>query len=101
MYLATSRDQRQLFVTGHPEYERGTLAAEYERDVAKGLPIKVPVNYFPNDDPTRTPLVTWRSHAFLLYSNWLNYYVYQRTPYDLSAIPAPTAPAEDAPGDGA
>lgn len=87
VYLATSRDQRQLFVTGHPEYERRTLAAEYERDVAKGLDIKVPANYYPGDDPGATPLVTWRSHAFLLYSNWLNYYVYQRTPYDLSAIP--------------
>ena len=95
VYLATSRDQRQLFVTGHPEYERHTLAAEYERDVARGLDIAVPVNYYPGDDPTQKPLVTWRSHAFLLYSNWLNYYVYQRTPYDLSAIPAPAAPVEE------
>lgn len=87
VYLATSRDQRQLFVTGHPEYERRTLEAEYRRDIDRGLDIAAPVNYFPNDDPTRTPGMTWRSHAFLLYANWLNYYVYQRTPFDLSAIP--------------
>lgn len=87
VYLAASTDGRQLFVTGHPEYERYTLASEYERDVARGLPIEVPRNYYPDDDPTRPPMVTWRSHAFLLYANWLNYCVYQRTPFDLQIIP--------------
>ena len=87
LYLASSTDGRQLYVTGHPEYERYTLKTEYDRDVAKGLPIKVPKNYFPNDDPTQPPMVTWRSHAFLLYANWLNHCVYQRTPFDLEAIP--------------
>lgn len=93
VYLAASHDGRQLFVTGHPEYDRHTLRAEYERDVARGLPIEVPRNYFPGDDPTREPAVIWRSHAFLLYANWLNYCVYQRTPYDLAAIPQ--EPADD------
>lgn len=91
VYLAASADDRQLFVTGHPEYERDTLLGEYQRDVSRGLPIKVPVNYFPGDDPTRTPRMTWRSHAFLLYANWLNYYVYQRTPFDRESIPAVSA----------
>lgn len=77
---------RQIFITGHPEYDPGTLAAEYFRDVDKGLPIEVPKNYFPNDDATRDPIVSWRSYANLLYSNWLNYYVYQSTPYDISKI---------------
>lgn len=86
-YLAASDDGRQLFVTGHPEYDRFTLQAEYERDVARGLPITVPRNYFPDDDPTRPPMMTWRSHAFLLYANWLNHCVYQRTPFDLQAVP--------------
>jgi homoserine O-succinyltransferase len=95
VYLAASLDGRQLFVTGHPEYDPGTLRAEYERDVALGLSITVPRNYFPGDDPTRPPRVTWRSHAFLLYSNWLNYHVYQRTPYDLQSIPAPADPPVD------
>lgn len=87
VYLVASSDGRQLFVTGHPEYDRNTLRAEYERDVSRGLDIAVPRNYFPGDDPTRRPVVSWRSHAFLLYANWLNYCVYQRTPYDLQAIP--------------
>jgi homoserine O-succinyltransferase len=86
IYLAASRDGRRVFVTGHPEYDRLTLKAEYDRDVAKGLPIAVPVNYFPGDDPTRPPLMTWRAHAHLLYANWLNYCVYQETPYDLGAL---------------
>lgn len=77
---------RQIFITGHPEYDPGTLAAEYFRDVDKGLPIEVPKNYFPNDDATKDPIVSWRSYANLLYSNWLNYYVYQSTPYDISKI---------------
>ncbi|MFN8078594.1 MAG: homoserine O-succinyltransferase [Kineosporiaceae bacterium] len=95
VYLAASTDGRRLYVTGHPEYERYTLATEYERDLAKGMPIEVPRNYYPDDDPTRPPKVTWRSHAFLLYANWLNYCVYQRTPFDLQAIPAEPATDED------
>ncbi len=87
VYLAASADGRQLFVTGHPEYERNTLKAEYDRDVARGLPVRVPRHYFPDDDPSREPIVSWRSHAFLLYANWLNHCVYQRTPFDLQTIP--------------
>jgi len=83
--IATDRG-RQIFLTGHVEYDAGTLRDEYERDVNAGLPITVPYNYFPQDDPTKEPLVTWRSHAHLLFSNWLNYFVYQTTPYDLSEI---------------
>ncbi|WP_219106911.1 homoserine O-succinyltransferase [Austwickia sp. TVS 96-490-7B] len=86
VYLVTSEDQRQIFVTGHPEYDRDTLRTEYERDVLRGLPVSVPAHYFPGDDPAGLPRMRWRSHAFLLYANWLNYYVYQRTPYDLSMI---------------
>lgn len=89
VYLAASTDQRQLFVTGHPEYERDTLLGEYRRDVSRGLDTRVPANYFPADDPARIPQMRWRSHAFLLYANWLNYYVYQRTPFDREAIPTP------------
>ena len=87
VYMAVSDDARMVFVTGHPEYDRLTLKAEYDRDVAKGLQIAVPRNYYPDDDPTREPLVTWRSHAHLLYSNWLNYCVYQATPFDLNQLP--------------
>ncbi|MEI8094739.1 MAG: homoserine O-succinyltransferase [Spirochaetales bacterium] len=87
VYLIVSEDGRRVFVTGHPEYERFTLKAEYDRDVAKGLPIEVPRHYFPADDPTKEPGVTWKSHAHLLYANWLNYYVYQLTPYDLNQLP--------------
>lgn len=86
LYLAASRDGRRVFVTGHPEYDRLTLKAEYDRDVARGLPIGVPANYFPGDDPAQPPVMTWRSHAHLLYANWLNYCVYQETPYDLGAL---------------
>ena len=82
-----NREGRQIFVTGHSEYDAGTLKAEYERDVKAGKPIHVPDNYFPDDDPTQEPLVRWRAHANLLYSNWLNYFVYQTTPYDLAAMP--------------
>lgn len=95
VYLAATLDNRQLFVTGHPEYERYTLRAEYERDVSRRLPITVPRNYFPGDDPSAEPAVTWRSHAYLLYANWLNYCVYQRTPFDLGAIPVGQEPEED------
>ena len=86
VYLAISRDGRRVFVTGHPEYDRLTLKAEYDRDIAKGLDIKVPRNYYPDDDPSRIPVVRWRGHSNLLFSNWLNYYVYQETPYDLSEL---------------
>ncbi len=92
IYIAVSRDGREVYVTGHPEYDRLTLKAEYDRDVAKGLPIGVPANYFPGDDPRVEPLMTWRSHAHLLYSNWLNYYVYQTTPYDLEKLPVTDTP---------
>lgn len=85
-YIVTANEGRQIFVTGHSEYDAMTLDAEYKRDLAKGLPISVPYNYYPNDDPSQIPLNTWRSHSNLLYSNWLNYYVYQSTPYDLSEV---------------
>jgi len=84
VHLVGSKDGRQFFVTGHSEYDRGTLAAEYFRDVSKNLPIEIPVNYFPGDNPENTPPITWRSHGSLFYSNWLNYFVYQATPFDLS-----------------
>lgn len=79
--LAASNDGKQIFLTGHPEYDVTTLKEEYERDLAKGVEIQQPVNYFPKDNPVNKPLHTWRSHANLLYANWLNYYVYQETPY--------------------
>ncbi len=85
-HIVSSNNGRQIFVTGHSEYDRMTLAEEYFRDLNKGLPIEMPVNYFPDNDPSKLPLYTWRSHANLLYSNWLNYYVYQNTPYDLSKL---------------
>lgn len=86
VYIVISRDGRHIFVSGHSEYDRDTLAKEYFRDVKRGLNPEVPYNYFPDDDPTKIPLYTWRAHANLLFSNWLNYYVYQLTPYDLSDI---------------
>ena len=84
VHLVGSLDGRQFFVTGHSEYDRDTLANEYFRDVAKGLPIEIPQHYFPDDNPNNTPSMTWRSHGSLFFSNWLNYFVYQATPYDLS-----------------
>ena len=86
VFAVKSTDSRRFFVLGHPEYDPDTLAKEYFRDVDKGLDIAVPVNYFPGDDPSKTPLVRWRSAGQLLYTNWLNYYVYQTTPYDLRNI---------------
>ena len=86
LYAVMTDQGRQIFITGHSEYDAGTLKAEYDRDVAAGLPIEVPENYFPDNDPTKDPLVIWRGHANLLYSNWLNYYVYQTTPYDITEI---------------
>ena len=86
VFALKSEDNRRFFFTGHPEYDPDTLAKEYFRDVDKGLDIAVPVNYFPNNDPTQAPVVNWRSAGQLLYTNWLNYYVYQTTPYDLRKI---------------
>ncbi len=86
VYIVTDKDERRFFITGHSEYDADTLKKEYIRDVEKGLPIEVPVNYFPDDNPENDPLVKWRSHANLLFSNWLNYFVYQTTPYDIKEI---------------
>jgi len=86
IYIVASKNGRQVFVTGHSEYDPLTLKEEYERDKAKGLNINLPKNYFPGDDPNAMPIVNWRSHANLLFSNWLNYYVYQETPYNLDEI---------------
>lgn len=86
VYIAASKDCRMFFVSGHSEYERDTLKLEYERDVQKGIDPDVPENYFPDDDPTKPPKYTWRAHANLLFNNWLNYFVYQRTPYDIESI---------------
>ena len=87
VYAIKTDGGRQIFITGHSEYDAGTLNAEYLRDKNAGLTIKPPVNYFPNNDDTKAPLCTWRSGANLLYSNWLNYFVYQATPYDLNTLP--------------
>ena len=81
--LCMAEEGKQIFVMGHPEYDRYTLHNEYERDKSKGLPIEMPKNYYPDDDDTKKPDLQWRSHSNNLYSNWLNYYVYQITPYDL------------------
>ncbi len=81
VFLAIADEGRKIFVMGHPEYDRVTLDREYKRDKEKGLPIKMPVNYYPNDDDTQKPMLQWRSHGNILYSNWLNYYVYQTTPF--------------------
>lgn len=86
VYAMATEGGRQIFITGHSEYDARTLESEYLRDKNAGLPIHVPENYYPDDDDTKPPMVTWRSHANLLYQNWLNYFVYQTTPYDLSAI---------------
>ncbi|MEE0969692.1 MAG: homoserine O-succinyltransferase [Clostridia bacterium] len=86
VYAVTSKNGKQIFITGHSEYDRDTLHNEYIRDKNAGLPISIPENYYPNDDDTKQPLVTWRSHANLLYSNWLNYFVYQTTPYDIKKV---------------
>ena len=87
VFAVKSADNRRVFITGHPEYDADTLALEYFRDVERGVPdVEVPKNYFPDDDPTKPPMVHWRAHAQLMYTNWLNYYVYQSTPYDINAI---------------
>ena len=86
IYAVSTKNGRQIFITGHSEYDADTLKNEYLRDLSQGKPIKMPVNYFPNDDETKPPRVTWRAHANLLFSNWLNYFVYQSTPYDLNKV---------------
>lgn len=86
VYLLSNKNGRQIFMTGHSEYDPLTLKNEYERDLNKGLDINIPKNYFPNDNPKNNPVVKWRAHASLLFSNWLNYYVYQETPYLLDEI---------------
>ena len=86
LYAVMTPQGRQIFITGHSEYDGDTLMHEYLRDITLGRDIDVPKNYFPDDDPTKEPIVNWRSHANLLYSNWLNYFVYQTTPYDITKI---------------
>ena len=86
VYLAAKKNGREVYVTGHCEYDFDTLRNEYTRDVAKGINPEIPKNYFPDDDPTKEPINTWKAHAHLLFSNWLNYFVYQNTPYDLNEI---------------
>ena len=87
VFLCMAMDGRQIFVMGHPEYDRVTLDGEYKRDKGKGMDIKLPENYYPENDPDNKPLLLWRAHANNLYTNWLNYYVYQITPYDLDGTP--------------
>src|SRR5574344_27242 len=84
VYLAVSPDRRQVYVTGHPEYDAQTLDNEYRRDLNAGISPTIPENYYPNNDPENTPLCSWRSHGYLLFANWLNYYLYQTTPFDLN-----------------
>ena len=86
VFAISTRNGRQIFITGHPEYDADTLNREYVRDLTAGKPIEIPKNYFPNDNPKKTPPATWRSSANLLYSNWLNYFVYQTTPYNLDKL---------------
>ena len=86
VYAVMNKEGHQIFITGHSEYDPETLKTEYLRDKKMGLPIRVPANYFPNDDDTAEPIVRWRGHANLLFSNWLNYFVYQTTPYDIMTI---------------
>ncbi|HIS67816.1 MAG TPA: homoserine O-succinyltransferase [Candidatus Gallacutalibacter stercoravium] len=90
--VVANKNGRQFFVTGHSEYDRNTLKNEYFRDLNKGLHPRIPYHYFPGDDPAALPPLTWRSHANLLFSNWLNYYVYQQTPYDLKDLEEPRTP---------
>ena len=86
IYIVTSKDKKKIFVTGHSEYDKLTLHEEYMRDLQKGLDIDMPKNYYPDNNPKKEPLVTWKAHANLLFTNWLNYYVYQTTPYDITKI---------------
>jgi homoserine O-succinyltransferase len=84
--IVKAKNGRQLFITGHSEYSRHTLDSEYKRDLSKNLPIDIPINYYPKDNPENSPQMRWKSTANLLFSNWLNYYVYQETPYNLEEI---------------
>lgn len=86
VYAVMTENGKQIFITGHSEYDRDTLKNEYLRDIAANKPIEIPKNYFPNDNPELPPIVKWRAHANLIYSNWLNYFVYQTTPFDLGEI---------------
>lgn len=86
VFAVKNQKSRQFFIFGHPEYDRETLALEYERDIKAGKTIDVPANYYPDNDPTAQPIMSWRAHAQLLYTNWLNYYVYQTTPYVINKI---------------
>lgn len=86
VHILSNENGRMIFILGHQEYDKETLATEYFRDVDKGLPIDIPKNYFRNDDPSKEPIFRWRAHASLLFTNWLNYYVYQETPYDLESL---------------
>ena len=86
IYAIMTKKGKQIFITGHSEYDADTLKNEYLRDLSQGKPINVPANYFPGDNPKKAPIVSWRSHANLLYSNWLNYFVYQTTPYDIEKV---------------
>ena len=93
--IVRAKESRAIFVTGHFEYDADTLAKEYYRDIERGLDIKTPVNYFPDNDPTKYPVVNWRAHAHLFFSNWLNYHVYQETPFELKAIQSKEGPLPD------
>ncbi len=86
VYMVMARNGREFYITGHSEYSPNTLDTEYKRDLAKGLPIEIPRNYYKDDNPDETPVVKWRAHANLLFTNWLNYFVYQETPYDINQI---------------
>lgn len=92
IYITSARNGRHIFVTGNSEFDPLTLKDEYDQDIKKGLPINIPYNYFPNDDPSRPPQVRWRVHANLLFGNWLNYYVYQVSPFDVGNIPYGATP---------
>ena len=86
IYAVSTKNGRQIFITGHSEYDADTLNFEYTRDLSQGKPIQIPENYFLGDDPKNPPIVSWRAHANLLFSNWLNYFVYQSTPYDIKEV---------------
>ena len=86
LYIVRNKSARRLYVFNHSEYEADSLKKEYERDLGKNLPIQLPENYFPEDNPAKAPVLSWRAHSNLLYNNWLNYYVYQSTPFDLDKI---------------
>ena len=85
VFLFMTKDGSKIFVMGHPEYDRVTLDAEYKRDMGKGLPIEIPKNYYPENNPENRPILSWRAHANTLYTNWINYYIYQNTPYDFTS----------------